>query len=49
MPENTAKDRPANPPKLHHTTFTTLRMKEMVAWYGLVCGLQPVFQSDEAS
>jgi len=49
MPENKATHWPANPPKLHHTTFTTLRMKEMVEWYGLVCGLRPVFQSDEAS
>ena len=49
MPENKAKSLPANPPKLHHTTFTTLRMEQMVAWYGLVCGLRPVFQSDEAS
>lgn len=49
MPENRAKDRPVNAPKLHHTTFTTLRMAEMVSWYGLVCGLRPVFQSDEAS
>ncbi len=49
MPENKAKQWPVNPPKLHHTTFTTLRMDQMVAWYGLVCGLRPAFQSDEAS
>ena len=49
MPDNQATNRPANPPKLHHAAFTTLRMHEMVEWYGLVCGLHPVFQSDEAS
>ena len=49
MPDNKAIHYPVNPPKLHHAAFTTLRMNEMVTWYGLVCGLHPVFQSDEAS
>jgi catechol-2,3-dioxygenase len=40
---------PAPGAKLNHTTFTTLRMEQMVTCYGLVCGLRPVFQSDEAS
>lgn len=49
MPENRSTHYPANPPKLHHTTFTTLRLDQMVEWYGIVCGLRPVFHSDEAA
>jgi catechol 2,3-dioxygenase len=33
-------------PKLHHTTFTTLRLNEMVAWYERVAGLKSVFRGD---
>ena len=32
-PRNRATGLPIIPPRLHHTTFTTLRLDEMVAWY----------------
>ena len=40
-PRNRATGRPIIPPRLHHTTFTTLRLDEMVAWYEKVAGLCP--------
>lgn len=49
MPENRALNYPVNPPVLHHTTFTTLKMDQMVEWYGLVCGLLPVFHFEGAA
>lgn len=49
MPANKAQGRPIIPPKLHHTTFTTMRLAEMVAWYENVAGLYPSFQGDEAA
>ncbi len=38
---NRATNRPIIAPKLHHTTFTTLRLDEMVAWYEKAVGLIP--------
>jgi catechol 2,3-dioxygenase len=49
MPANQATNRPIIPPKLHHTTFTTKRLPEMVAWYENAVGLIPAFYSDEAA
>jgi catechol 2,3-dioxygenase len=49
MPTNQATGQPIVAPKLHHTTFTTKRLPEMVAWYHLVAGLNPAFYSDEAA
>ncbi len=49
MPENRAVNYPVNPPVLHHTTFTTLRIDEMVEWYGRVCGLHAVFHFEGAA
>ncbi len=49
MPENMAKNAPVNPPKLHHLAFTTLRMDQMIEWYGVVLGMHPVFRSEGAS
>jgi len=43
------KPRPVIPPKLHHATFLTLKLHEMVAWYEVVAGLTPVHYSDGAA
>ena len=40
---------PIIPPKLHHATFLTLKLDEMVRWYGLVCGLYPVHYAETAA
>ena len=48
-PRNKATGRPIIAPILHHTTFTTLRLDEMVAWYEKVAGLQPAFWNDQAA
>lgn len=37
-----SRDRPVIAPKLHHSTFLTLKLDEMVAWYQKVAGLVPV-------
>lgn len=49
MATNKAQGYPVNHPRLHHTTFTTLRLDAMVEWYGLVCGLRPVFHGEDAA
>ena len=49
MPTNRATHRPIIAPKLHHTTFTTKRLDEMVAWYENVAGLIPAFHFEEAA
>lgn len=49
MSGNKATGRPINPPKLHHTTFTTMQLDNMVAWYELAVGLIPAFHNDEAA
>ena len=36
-------------PALHHTTFTTKRLDEMVAWYERAVGLVPVFYGQDAA
>lgn len=41
--------RPIIPPKFHHTTFTTLRLDEMVAWYEKVAGLTAVYYGDRGA
>jgi catechol 2,3-dioxygenase len=45
-------DKPANrrraTPNLHHMTFITTRLDEMVRWYELVVGLKPHYYDDEA-
>jgi len=43
------KLRPIIPPKLHHATFLTLKLHEMVAWYEKVAGLTPVHYSEGAA
>src|SRR4051812_8319141 len=37
---------PIIPPKLHHATFLTLKLEEMVSWYETVCGLAPVYYGE---
>lgn len=37
--------RPITRPVFHHTTFATLRLDEMVAFYEKVAGLEPVYYS----
>ena len=49
MTDPVSRPRPIIPPKLHHATFLTLELDEMVRWYGLVCGLEPVHYSDSAA
>ena len=49
MPSNRATDRPIATPKLHHATFTTLRLEEMVRWYGLTLGMYPSFLGEDAA
>lgn len=44
-----SKQRPITPPQLHHATFMTLDVDAMVAWYELVCGLQPVYYAEHAA
>ncbi len=48
-PRNKATGRPIIAPTLHHTTFTTLRLDEMVAWYEKAVGLVPAFYGDDAA
>ena len=48
-PRNRATGRPIIPPALQHTTFTTLRLNEMVAWYEKVAGLVPAFYGADAA
>ena len=45
----TRKPGPIIAPKLHHATFLTLKLEEMVAWYQKTCGLTPVHYSDGAA
>jgi len=46
---HTRKPRPIISPKLHHATFLTLKLEEMVSWYETVCGLTPVHYSEGAA
>ena len=48
-PHNRATGRPVIAPTLHHTTFTTMRLDEMVAWYELAVGLVPAFYDEHAA
>ena len=48
-PRNRATNRPVTAPALHHTTFTTKRLDEMVAWYERAVGLVPVFYGEDAA
>ncbi|WP_063047017.1 VOC family protein [Nocardia pseudovaccinii] len=48
-PPQVRKPRPIIAPKFHHTTFLTLKLHEMVAWYEKVAGLTPVHYSDGAA
>lgn len=43
------KDKPVIAPKLHHSTFLTLKLDEMVAWYQKVAGLYPVHYDEGAA
>ncbi|WP_206474096.1 VOC family protein [Dietzia sp. KRD202] len=47
--KHTPRPRPITVPKLHHATFMTLDVEPMVAWYELVCGLQPVYYAEHAA
>jgi catechol-2,3-dioxygenase len=31
-------------PKFHHINLSTTRLQDMIAWYGRVVGLEPIFQ-----
>ncbi|MFD2414774.1 VOC family protein [Amycolatopsis pigmentata] len=43
------RDTPIIAPKLHHTTFLTLKLDEMVEWYRTVAGLVPVHYAESAA
>jgi catechol 2,3-dioxygenase len=49
MSANRAPSEPIIAPRAHHTTFTTLRLDEMVSWYATVAGLHPVFHNEGAA
>ena len=50
MPRSASRrTRPVIAPKLHHSTFLTLKIDDMVAWYETVAGLTPVHYSDAAA
>ncbi|WP_026531347.1 VOC family protein [Haematomicrobium sanguinis] len=49
MPKNRENTRPIIAPKFHHTTFTTRKLDEMVAWYEKVAGLTPVHYAGGAA
>jgi catechol 2,3-dioxygenase len=46
---NNRRTSPINRPKFHHTTFATLKLDEMVAWYGTVAGLEPVYHTEKGA
>ncbi|VXC43843.1 Glyoxalase/Bleomycin resistance protein/Dioxygenase superfamily protein [Arthrobacter sp. 9V] len=46
MAEDQHSHVPGSSPRLHHTTFTTLQLEEMVLWYEKVAGLKAVFRGD---
>jgi catechol 2,3-dioxygenase len=43
------RDVPIIVPKLHHATFLTIKLDEMVAWYRTVVGMTPVHYSEAAA
>lgn len=43
MTDNRNRRRPITRPTFHHTTFATLKLDEMVAFYEAVAGLEPVY------
>lgn len=45
----TPRPRPIRVPQLHHATFMTMDIDPMVRFYEAVCGLQPVFYSEQAA
>lgn len=49
MSDNKGNRGPIIAPKLHHTTFTTKRLDEMVAWYETVAGLTAVFRGERGA
>lgn len=49
MATNRASQRPVIAPKFHHTTFTTMHLDAMVAWYEKVAGLTPVFYGERGA
>ncbi len=46
---STRRPRPLIAPKFHHTTFATLKLDEMVAFYEKVAGLVPVYVDDHGA
>ena len=48
-PVNRAQTRPVTVPLFHHATFMTMKLHEMVAWYGTVAGLLPVFYTEQGA
>jgi catechol 2,3-dioxygenase len=46
MTANRSRRRPITRPIFHHTTFATLQLDAMVAFYEKVAGLEPVFHGD---
>lgn len=49
MTANRNRRRPITRPVFHHTTFATLKLDEMVAFYEKVAGLEPVFHGEEGA
>lgn len=49
MSHNPRRPRPIIAPKLHHATFLTLKLDEMVSWYETVCGLVPVYYGESSA
>lgn len=49
MSANDFRVRPINRPAFHHTTFATLKLDEMVAFYEAVAGLEPVYYGKDGA
>jgi len=49
MATNNRRTNPISRPKFHHTTFATLKIHEMVAFYKQIAGLEPVYYTDKGA
>jgi len=49
MTTSNRRHRPITRPIFHHTTFTTLKLDEMVSYYENVVGLEPVYHGTQAA
>ena len=49
MTDNRGRRRPITRPKFHHTTFSTLKLDEMVEFYEAIAGLEPVYHGSNGA